>query len=188
MPNDELLRARSSGAALIPGGRLRVVSSIAAAWVLSVGFDLFLHGGLLARAYAEASPFLLPAEEAFRRIPLGYLAFLGVTLALFWLFHRLDVRGVSAGFRYGVSAGAVVWGALTVGLYSISTAPLYLLCGWWIGQAVELGLAGAVLGAAANRAPPKRIWVIVAVSVGILVAATIALQSLGFAPAMKVLS
>lgn len=165
---------------------MRVISSIAAAWVLSVGFDLFLHGGLVARAYVKTSPFLLPPEEAFRRIPLGYLAFLGLTMALFWLLRRLEITGVVAGFRYGAIAAAVVWGALAVGLLSISTATLTLLAGWWIGQTFELGLAGAVLGAAANRVPLKRIWVIVAVSVAVLAAVTIALQSLGFAPPMKV--
>jgi hypothetical protein len=168
------------------GGRMRAISSIVAAWVLSIGFDLFLHAGVLARAYLQTSPFLLPPEDAFRRIPLGYLAFLGLTTALFWLLRRLEITGMVAGFRYGAIAGAVVWGALAVGLFSISTATLTLLAGWWIGQTVELGLAGAVLGAAANRAPLKRIWVIVAVSVAVLVAATIALQSLGLAPPMKV--
>ena len=49
---------------------------IAAAWILSLGFDLFLHAGLLAHLYVEPSPFLLPPEEAFRRIPFGYLTFL----------------------------------------------------------------------------------------------------------------
>jgi hypothetical protein len=167
------------------GGRLPAISSVAAAWVLSVGFDVFLHGGVLARVYVEPSPFLLPPEEAFRRIPLGYLTFLGLTLALVWLLRRLDIRGSLAGFRFGATAGAVVWGALTLGLFSISTGTLPLLAGWWIGQTVELGLAGAVLGAAANRVPLKRIWVIVAVSVVALVVVTIALQSLGLAPAMK---
>lgn len=177
---------RALGAEPVPGGRLRAVSAIAAAWLLSVGFDLFLHGGLLARVYVEPSPFLLPPEEAFRRIPLGYLAFLVLTIGLYWLLRRLAVRGWRAGLRYGVVAGAVVWGALVVGLASISTATLPLLAGWWIGQTVELGLAGAVLGAAANRAPLRRIWVIVAVAVVTLVAVTLALQSLGVAPATKV--
>lgn len=165
---------------------MRAISSIVAAWVLSIGFDLFLHAGVLARAYLQPSPFLLPPEEAFRRIPFGYLAFLGLTTALFWLLRRLEITGMVAGFRYGAIAGAVVWGALAVGLFSISTATLTLLAGWWIGQTVELGLAGAVLGAAANRVPMKRIWVIVAVSFVVLAAATIALQSLGLAPPMKV--
>ena len=81
------------------GGCLAVISSVAAAWVLSIGFDLFLHAGVLAHLYAEPSPFLLPAEEAFRRIPLGYLTFLVLSAALFWLLRRLDVRGALAGFR-----------------------------------------------------------------------------------------
>lgn len=186
MPVDGSHRSVPTAAEPATGGRLAVISSVAAAWVLSVGFDLFLHGGLLARVYAEPSPFLLPAEEAFRRIPLGYLTFLVLTVTLFWLLRRLEVRGALAGFRHGSAAGAVVWGALTLGLFSISTATLPLLAGWWIGQTVELGLAGAVLGAAANGVPLKRIWWIVAASVVAFVVVTIALQSLGFAPAMKV--
>jgi hypothetical protein len=110
-----------------------MVSSVLAAWVLSLGFDVFLHGGLLARLYAEPGPFLLGPDEAFRRIPLGYLTFLVLTLALSWLLHRLGVRGAMPGLRLGAAAGAVVWGALAVGLYSISTAPPSLLAGWWIG-------------------------------------------------------
>lgn len=164
----------------------RATSAIAAAWVLSLGFDVFLHGGLLARLYAEPSPFLLAPEEAFRRIPLGYLTFLGLTAALYWLLRRLGVRGAAVGFRYGAVAGAVVWGALVVGLYSISTAQLGLLAGWWVGQTVELGLAGAVLGAAANGVSLKRIWMLVVAAVVLFAAATIAMQSLGLAPAMRV--
>lgn len=166
-------------------GSSRAIPSIAAAWILSVGFDLFLHGGLLASLYAEPSPFLLPPAEAFRRIPLGYAAFLVLTAALDRLFRRLGVRGTTAGFRFGAAAGAVVWGALAIGLYSISTATLPLLAGWWAGQAVELGLAGAVLGAAADRVPLKRIWARVAAAVIAFVVATVVLQSLGLAPATR---
>lgn len=170
------------------GDRSRAIQTVAAAWMLSVGFDLLLHGGVLAGLYTEASPFLLPAEEAFRRIPLGYLAFFILTMGTFWFVRRLGIRGWVRGFRYGAVAGAVVWGALTVGLYSISTASLPLLAGWWIGQSIELGLAGAVIGASANQVRLKRIWTIVVVAVVIFVAVTVALQSLGLAPAMKVAS
>ena len=168
-------------------GTSRMILSIIAAWMLSLGFDVFLHGGLLARLYVEPSPFLLGPEEAFRRIPLGYLAFLVLTLTLYWLLRRLGVRGAIAGLRHGTAAGAVVWGAFAVGLYSISTVTLPLLAGWWIGQTVELGLSGAVLGAAANGVPLKRIWAMVAGVVIACVAGTIALQSLGLAPPMKVI-
>ncbi|MGK2935732.1 MAG: hypothetical protein ACSLFE_10890 [Gemmatimonadaceae bacterium] len=163
----------------------RAIHAIAAAWILSVAFDLFLHGGLLARLYMEPSPFLLPLEDAFRRIPLGYATFLGLTIALYWLLARLGVRGWRRGMRYGLITGAIVWGALVIGLYSISTASVPLLAGWWIGQAAELGLAGSVLGAAASGTPLKRIWTVVAVAAVVLVIATITLQSLGLAPAMK---
>jgi hypothetical protein len=179
----------------IPGGGAEPVEkagnwvailSIAAAWILSLGIDVFLHGGLLARLYVEPSPFLLPAEEAFRRIPLGYLTFLLLTVVLFWLLRRLGIRGFTAGFRLGALAGAVVWGALVLGLYSISTARPSLLLGWWIGQSVELAFAGGVLGAVAKGVPVKLVWTAVAVALVVLAAATVALQSLGLAPAMKV--
>jgi hypothetical protein len=167
-------------------GNSVAVFSIAAAWVLSLGIDLFLHGGLLARLYVEPSPFLLPAEDAFRRIPLGYLTFLILTIGLFWLLRRLETRGFASGFRLAAVAGTVVWGALLVGLYSISAASLSLLAGWWIGQTVELAFAGGVLGAVANGVPLKRVWTLVGVAFVALVAATVVLQSLGLAPAMKV--
>ena len=170
------------------GGSARPIFSVAAAWVLCIGFDLFFHAGLIARLYLEPSPFLLPPEVAFRRIPLGYLTFLGLTLGLFWLLSRLNVKGVLAGFRYGVVTGAVVWGILSLGLYSISTASPPLLAAWWFGQTVELGLAGAVLGAAAHGVPLGRIWAMVAATVVVLVLATITLQSLGLAPAMKTIT
>ena len=163
----------------------RLVSVIAAAWMLSVGFDLLLHAGLLAKLYFEPAPFLLDAGDAFRRIPFGYLAFLVLTISLAWLLRRLGVRGAAAGFRHGATAGAIVWGAFVVGLYSISTATIPLLAGWWIGQAIELGLAGAVLGAAANGASLKRIWTIVGLAVLACLVVTIVLQSTGLAPAMK---
>jgi len=162
------------------------LSPIAAAWVLSIGFDLFLHGGLLARAYTEPSPFLLAPEEAFRRIPLGYLGFLVLTAGLWDYFRRIDLRGALAGARHGATAGTILWGALALGLVSISTAAPALLVGWWIGQAVELGLAGAVLGAARSGRSMKRIWGVVAIALVALVAATVLLQSLGLAPARKV--
>lgn len=91
-------------------------------------------------------------------------------------------RDSDMGLRPARSCG----GAFAVGLYSISTVPLPLLAGWWIGQTIELGLAGAVLGSAANRVRLRRIWVVVAVAVLACIAGTIILQSLGLAPPMKI--
>ncbi|MEZ5319412.1 MAG: hypothetical protein R2752_18575 [Vicinamibacterales bacterium] len=162
------------------------LGAVSAAWVLSVGFDLLLHAGLLARLYVQPGPFLLDPDAAFRRIPAGYLSFLVITLAVAWLVRRLDVRGAGAGFRLGATAGLVAWGAFLLGLWSISTARPALLAGWWLGQSVETGLAGAVCGAAAGGMPMPRLWRRVGLAVAACVALTVLLQSLGFAPAMRV--
>jgi len=155
------------------------------AWLLSLGVDLFLHAGLLARLYVAPSPFLLDAGAAFRRIPAGYLTFLVLTGALAWLMRRLGLEGAGGGFRFGLAAGGVVWGALALGLFSISTAPVALLVGWWLGQSFELALAGAVIGAALAGAPVRRLLGKVVIAVVVLGVATVALQSLGFAPPMR---
>lgn len=159
--------------------------AVAAAWLLSLGFDLFLHAGLLAHLYARPSPFLLPAEDAFRRIPLGYATFLALTVSLWWLFSRLDVRGALTGFRLGIGVGLSLWGAWSLGLYSVSVAEGDLLVGWWLGQGVEMGLAGAVLGAAAAGIRRRTLWVKVGAAWLLLAAVTVLLQILGLAPAMK---
>jgi len=164
----------------------RPVPAVLLAWLLTLGIDLFLHGGLLARLYVVPSPFLLPARDAFARIPLGYVAFLILTAALFWLLRRLDVRGFGDGLRHGLVAGSVIWGSLVLGLYSISTAPTGLLAGWWIGQAVELGFAGGVIAALAAGRPVRRTAWLVGLAIVVLFVLTVALQSLGLAPAMEI--
>lgn len=163
----------------------RPVATVLTAWFLSLGIDLFLHGGLLARLYLIKSPFILPATEAFRRIPLGYAAFLLLTAALFWLCRRLDVRGIRTGCRHGLVFGAVLWGSVVVGLYSISTASASLLAAWWIGQTLELGAAGGVIGGIAAGISQRRMLLWVAVIVFALLVLTIALQSFGVAPPMR---
>lgn len=160
----------------------RDISLVLAAWALSLGFDFFLHGGLLARLYTRESPFLLPPESAFARIPAGYLAFLLLTGALYWLFRRLDIRGWREGARLGAIAGAFLWGVLALGLWSISTAPVDLLVAWGVGQGIELGLAGVVLGAGRDGTPLPRIWGRVAIAIMLFVVATVVLQSFGWAP------
>lgn len=158
-----------------------------AAWLLSIGIDFLLHAGVLARLYLREEPFLLPAHLAFARIPAGYLSFLVLTVALWWLLRRIDVRGFARGVRVGLVSGGVVWASLLLGLWSISTAPVDLLVGWWVGQSLELGAAGGVLGAglaATSRAERRRIYRRVAVALVVCVCATVLLQSVGWAPAM----
>ena len=111
-----------------------------------IGFDQFLHAGVLASWYARPSPFSLPPEEAFRLIPLGYISFLILIVLLVWLMPRLELVGWRVGMVFGLKIGALIWGALTLGLLSISTASPSLLLVWFLGQTAELGIAGMVLG------------------------------------------
>ncbi len=159
---------------------------VVAAWFLSLGFDFFLHGGALARLYLSESPFLLPAESAFVRIPLGYLSFLVLTGGLWWLCEIVGTDSWIRGLPLGLVVGLVVWGALALGLFSISTAPPSLLAGWWAGQALELGLAGGVIGAGLGGFPRRRLYLRVATAVFVCLLATIVLQSTGLAPPMRI--
>jgi hypothetical protein len=116
------------------------------AWLSMIGFDFFLHAGVLAPLYAKGSTFLLPPERAFALIPFGYASFLGLAILLIWLMAKLGLQGWRKGALFGIQLGLLAWGSLVLGLYSISTAPPTLLIGWFLGQTVELGIAGAVAG------------------------------------------
>jgi hypothetical protein len=161
----------------------RLLLIILLAWLAVLGFDLFLHAGLLARLYLDASAFLLTPMESFRRIPIGYLSFLVSTILLVWLMVRLDLKGWRVGLGFGMKLGALVWGALTLGLYSISTADPSLLAGWFLGQTAELGLAGAVTGSALAGNRLGRLSLKVAGLILLLTVITIIMQSTGLAPA-----
>jgi len=116
------------------------------AWLSMIGFDFFLHAGILAPLYAQESPFLLPPERAFALIPIGYISFLGLAVLLVWLMVKLNIRAWRKGAIFGFQLGFLAWGSLILGLYSISTAAPVLLWTWFLGQTVELSVAGAVAG------------------------------------------
>jgi hypothetical protein len=153
------------------------------AWLAMIGVDLFLHAGVLAPLYDWDNPFLLAPVEAFVRIPAGYLAFLILAAALVWLLPRLGALSGRDGAIVGAVTGMVTWGALVLGLWSISTASLSLLAGWWIGQTAELAVGGFVVGSAFGGMPLRKLalWVGVIVTVGVAMA--VVLQSIGYATA-----
>jgi len=164
----------------------QILLLILIAWLSMIGFDFFLHAGVLAKLYLQPSPFLLPPGTAFALIPFGYLSFLLLAVALIWLMIRLKLAGWRAGALFGLQLGGLTWGAFTLGLLSISTASFSLLLGWFIGQTLELAIAGAVSGSALAGARLSRLFVGVIVLVLVLVIATVILQSLGVVPATRI--
>jgi len=163
--------------------RRRLISICLLSWLSMLGVDFFFHGGLLAKLYAQPSPFLLPPADAFRRIPLGYLSALLLCALLLWLMLKLGLSGWRQGLSFGLLLGALIGGTALLGLLSISTAELSLLVGWLVSQTVEMGLAGAVAGSGLADKPLKAILVRVVVLAVLLVVVTIAMQSMGLAPA-----
>ena len=170
----------------LPHKKRRIALSILLGWLVMVGFDFFLHGGLLAGLYVQPDPFLLPLNQAIMLIPLGYLSFLFLTGTLVWLMVRLRIVGGREGALFGFKLSILEWGAVVLGLASISTARLPLLAGWFAGQVVEMALAGYFVGNALANHDLKRLFWNVILLIGLLVVATIVLQSLGIAPTVRV--
>lgn len=164
----------------------RLMLLVLLCWLSMIGFDFLLHGGILASFYAQPSPFLLPLEKAFRLIPLGYLSFLLLALLLVWLMQRLDIRGWRNGLVFGIKLGALIWGAMVLGLMSISTASVGLLVGWFFGQTIELGVAGMFAGSGLSGAKLSRLFIIVIGLIFLSLIVTVGLQSTGIAPTLRV--
>jgi hypothetical protein len=164
----------------------RIIGLGVLGWISMLGIDFFLHAGLLAKLYAEPSPFLLPPEDAFRLIPIGYLSFLLLDVLILWLIIRLEIAGWQRGLSFGLIIGGLIWGAMTLGLLSISTASPGLMLGWFAGQVVELGVAGAVIGSGLSGTPLRKILVRVIVLILALFVATIIMQNIGLAPAVSI--
>ncbi len=154
-------------------------------WLSMLAVDFFLHGGLLASLYVQPTPFLLPPEDLFRLIPLGYSAALLSTVLLLWLMLRLGLSGWRRGLVFGLQLGALIGGAGALGLLSASTAGLNWLVGLFVAQTIQMGIAGGVAGSGLAGTRLRALLVKVAVLVFLLVAVTIALQSIGLAPAVR---
>jgi hypothetical protein len=162
------------------------IKSTLVAWFGMLGFDLFLHAGLLADVYTKETPFLLPPLEAWNRIPIGYMSFLINAAFLTWFILKLDVRGWKRGAGVGLGLGAVMWFSLGLGLYSITTAAPSLLTAWAVGQSVEMAYAGALLGWSNETDDLRKAFFAALLGTMIFVALVITLQSMGLVETTRV--
>jgi hypothetical protein len=166
----------------------RLLPTIALSWIAMIGVDLSLHAGLLAPLYDWNSPFLLAPGDAFARIPIGYLSFLVLAIGLGWLLPRLEIQTGRDGAVIAGTLGGVLWAALLLGIWSISTADPTLLAAWWIGQTVELAVGGLVIGSVLGGARMRSVaWKVGALVVAGAVVAVV-LQSIGYARAPIVIT
>ena len=148
-------------------------------WLAMVGLDFVLNAALFAGIYAKGGAFLLAPAEAFRRIPLAYLAFGLMAAGVVELAFRLGVTTLSHGIRLGAATGAVVGAAWSLGLYSIATlsaGAALAFAAIWFGL---LTVAGAVAGVGLSRASLRGLTLRVAGMDVVGAIAVIALQSFG---------
>jgi hypothetical protein len=153
------------------------VKLILITWIATIGFDLIWHGGILADVYTRSNPALLDPEQAFNRIPYGYGSLLVQVVLIYWLFSLIKVnewrKGIQMGFMFGGMMGIVS----IMGQFSILTLELEILILWGVGQVIEFGTMGAVIGAGISDASLKKLAAKVAILVVIAFLFTIVLQS-----------
>ncbi len=164
----------------------RPIPTVLLTWFAMLGFDFFLHGGLLANLYFAESDFTISPIEAFRRIPIGYIGFLLFVIFLVWIIPKLNPEGWKKGFWSGMKLGAILWGGFLLGLISISRIPVNLATAWMVGQTIEMGIGGAVVAAASEVTSLRRITLIVFSLVIFAFGATIVLQSMGIVPTLRI--
>lgn len=155
-------------------------------WFAMIGIDFFLHAGLLAFLYVEPHPFLLPPEQAFKFIPLGYLTFALLAILLIWLIDNLKIDTLWQGAWFGLRLGIISWGSLILGLLSIADAPLSLMVGWFFGQSIEMAIGGMVASYGLAAGQLRHMAFRVLIMVIILVVITIIMQNIGLAPAIRI--
>jgi hypothetical protein len=163
----------------------RLVFIIVLGWFSMLGFDLFQNAGLFAKLLLDSKSAFLPPEQLFRRIPVGYLAFLLSTILLTWLQARLEAYGWKRGVRFGLKFGLLSASALAFGNYSLFPVPVPLLFAWFIGGTVQCCIVSGVIGSGLSGAHLGRLSARVGLFVLVMIVATMVLQGLGLAPVMQ---
>jgi hypothetical protein len=162
--------------------RLRVA---VVTWLAILGLDFLLNGALFARMYQGGGPFMLPPAEAFRRIPLGYMAFFILAVSIVEIVYRLGITRITQGMLLGFAIGGVFGATWGLSLYSIASIQGLVALAFvaiWFALCV---LASAV--AAVGLAQPSLRGLAIRVAAfDVLCAVTvIALQSFGVVPTLK---
>jgi hypothetical protein len=159
--------------------RLRVAL---VAWLAMLGLDFLLNGAIFARMYQDGGAFILAPAEAFRRIPLGYLAFLILAVGIVEIAYRLRVIGFAGGIRLGLAIGGVFGAAWGLSLYSIATLGAQVALVFAVIWLALFVLGSAVAAAGLSQTSLRGLVLRVAAFDVLCGVTVIALQSFGVVP------
>ena len=155
-------------------------------WLAMAGADFLLHGGLLAGYYMQETPFLRPMAEAFRLIPLGYAGLFLLAILLTWVVVNLNPVSTISAARTGLLLGLLVSGGTLLGVISISTIGSSLALAWSLSQTIQFIIGAVVVAEASKASSLRRITAKVVIFVVLSFLVTIALQSLGLVPTIRI--
>ncbi|MGD1047327.1 MAG: hypothetical protein ABR899_01085 [Candidatus Krumholzibacteriaceae bacterium] len=164
----------------------KFVLRVLAGWLAMIALDLLLNAGLFAKLWLVPSSFLLSPEDLFRRLPLGYAAFLLQAVAYVWLTKLIGAGTWRRATIFGLKLGALLGVASVLGLRSGTTASwTVLLATWLVGETVLTTGACFMAGLAAERGEKRALLsaLILLVCAFIVIAV---LQSTGLVPAKHV--
>lgn len=155
------------------------VRPLVAAWLLTVGVDLFFNAGVFSNLFEQSrEPGLLSDPVLFRRIPVAYLGLaIGVT-ALAWLLDRIDLLGAWQGARIGGLGGLVVASLGVVGVWTALEMTGLFVAAAVLVQIVEFAVVGAFLGAYRRDPGSNRITRLAIVAAFLAAVAGIIIQNI----------
>jgi len=163
----------------------RRVSIALLAWLAMLGADFLLNGALFAGMYQQGGAFFLAPGEAFRRIPLGYAAFLILAIAIVEIADRLRVATFRGGIGLGLAIGGVLAAVWSLSLFSIASLDAVVALEFaviWLA----LLLVGSSVAASGLGRPSLRSLALGVAAFDVLCAvAVIALQSFGLVQTVK---
>jgi hypothetical protein len=161
----------------------RLLSTVLLGWLVSIAIDFFQNAGLFAKLWLESAPAFLPPEKLFQRIPLGYIAFLMLTILLTWLMVKLNLSGWKQGTSFGLKFGVIFEAASILGTMSAFPVSPSLLAAWFFGGVVKDSIVCTVIGSGLGSTHFGRLWAKAVVFIVVIVVVTLILQALGYAPA-----
>jgi hypothetical protein len=156
------------------------------AWLAMLGLDFVLNGAVFAAIYQRSDPFLLAPADAFRRIPIGYLAFLLLAFGIVEAVRRLHIARLRDGAFVGVAMGGVVGLVWALSLYSITAVAAPVAGAFAVIWLAVITLGAAVGAVGLGNTSWRRLAVLVVAFDIVCVVAVIALQTFGAVPTIKV--